>query len=123
MAKKILVIDDEIDLLKMVVVRLKKLGYDVVQAVDGEKGLEMMRSQIPDLVLLDLRMPIIDGYQVCQSKKSDDTIKNIPVILFTASFSSKFISEKVQELGANDYITKPFDAKELLAKIKKILGE
>ena len=124
MSKKILVVDDEPDLLKMTVARLKKAGYVVVQAVDGENGLSMMVSEKPDAVLLDLRMPGIDGYEVCRRKKEDDAIKDIPILLFTASLSNELLDErKVRDMGISDYVIKPFDVRELLEKIKKALGE
>lgn len=123
MAKKILIIDDEPDLLKLVVARVEKAGYVVIQGSDGKNGLDMMYSEKPDLILLDLVMPGVDGYEVCRRKRNDSAIKNIPVILFTANLASKSIDEKARELGAEDYIVKPFDSKELIEKIKKLVGE
>lgn len=123
MAKKILVIDDEADLLMMVVARIKKAGYEVLSAKDGKTGLEMARLENPDLILLDLVMPGIDGYQVCRSLKADSKLKAIPVVIFTASFCATDISQKVKELSADGYISKPFQAKQLIEKIQNILGE
>ena len=123
MAKKSLLVEDEPDISKITTARLKNAGYVVVNAIDGEIGLNMMYLEKPDLVLLDLVMPRVDGYEVCRRKNEDKIIKNIPVILFTASFPSNTMSEKVVKLAAKDYITKPFDAKVLIEKIKKILDE
>jgi len=120
MAKKILIIDDEMDMRKMATARLVKAGYVVIQAGNGNTGLEMVRSEKPDMVLLDLAMPGIDGEEVCRRIKADETIKHIPVMLFTVSIL-KPISERAKEMGADDFIAKPFDSKELLEKIKRIV--
>lgn len=123
MSKKILVIDDEADLRKMVVARLEKAGYHVIPAVDGKTGLEKMRTENPDVVLLDLMMPGVDGYEVCRQKAGDPELKKIPVILFTAIMSSKPLNEIAQELGADDYMAKPFDARKLTEKVRNLIGE
>jgi CheY-like chemotaxis protein len=122
MTKKILIMDDEPDVRKMVTGRLKKAGYDVIEAANGERGLEMLLSKKPDMVLLDLAMPGLDGAAVCRRIKADNATKNIPVMLFTASII-KPISESAKEMGADDYIAKPFDSKELLEKIKILLSK
>jgi len=122
-SKKILVIDDEADLRKMVVARLEKSGYTVIPATDGKTGLEKMRSENPDVVLLDLMMPGVDGYEVCRQKAGDPDLKKIPVILFTAIMSSKPLHEIAQELGADDYMAKPFDAKRLTEKVRNLIGD
>jgi len=120
MAKKILVVDDEPDILKIVTFRLKKLRCDILTADNGKDALDLIRRQRPDLVLLDLRLPIIDGYEVCKQVKADDELKNIPIILLTASSTAK-ISEKTKEFKADGYIIKPFDPEELLKKVKKFI--
>lgn len=122
MTKKILIMDDEPDVRKMVTGRLKKAGYDVIEAANGERGLEMLLSEKPDMVLLDLAMPGLDGAAVCRRIKADNATKNIPVMLFTASII-KPISESAKEMGADDYIAKPFDSKELLEKIRILLSK
>ena len=119
---KILVVDDEPDILQVVIFRLKKLGHEILTATDGKKGLDLIRSQKPGVVLLDLRLPIIDGLEVCRQVKADDKLKNIPIILVTASSSSE-ISKKAKEVKADDYITKPFDSDQLLAKVERFLEE
>ena len=121
MAKKILIVDDEPDVLKVAVGRLKKAGYDTIQAVNGQEGLDAIRGKKPDLVLLDLAMPGINGYEVCRQAKGDEATKDIPIILFTASIATKTIDEKVKELGADDFIIKPFNHEELLEKIGRVL--
>ena len=122
MAKTILIIDDEPDILIMVEARLKKAGYNILKAVNGLEGIDMIMSAKPDLILLDLAMPGIDGYEVCRRSKKDESTKDIPVILFTASVVTASAEEKVKELKADGFIVKPFDHKELLEKIKSIIG-
>jgi CheY-like chemotaxis protein len=121
MAKKILFVDDEPDLLTVATFRLKKSGYEVSTAVNGQEALDFVAQNPPDLILLDLRLPLVSGYEVCQRIKADEKLKKIPVILFTAS-ATRDLSEKAKELGADDYLIKPFEAEVLLEKVKKFLG-
>ena len=120
MAKKILVVDDEEDLLKLTAFRLKKSGYEVLTAVNGQEALDLIQNDRPDLILLDLRIPLISGYDVCKRVRADDKLKDTPIILFTAS--AEGITDKVNEVGANDYLTKPFYQEGLLGKVKKLIG-
>ncbi len=121
MPKKILIVDDEIDILKVVTFRLKKAGYEVLTAVNGKEALDSIRDKRPDLILLDLRLPIMDGYEVCRQVKTDETLKNIPIIFLTASQAER-IKEKVKGYDAEDYLIKPFEPEELLEKVKKFIG-
>ena len=121
MAKKILVVDDEPDILKVVIFRLKKLGHEIATATNGQEALDSIQKEKPDLILLDLRLPVIDGYEVCKRLKTDEELKHIPIILLTASTAGS-IAEKTKEFKADDYLIKPFDMKELRAKVKKFLG-
>lgn len=122
MAKKILFVDDEPDLLKVATFRLKKAGYEVVQAVDGQEALDILAGgSPPDLILLDLRLPVVSGYEVCIKVKGDEKTKNIPVILFTAS--TQDIARKAKEWGAEDYLLKPFEPEVLLEKVKRLLDK
>ncbi|RKY41142.1 MAG: hypothetical protein DRP85_07075 [Candidatus Makaraimicrobium thalassicum] len=121
MAKKILVADDEIDILTVIAFRLESLGYEVLTAVNGKEALDSIQKQTPDLILLDLRMPVMDGYEVCRRLKSDEKLKHIPVILLTASVVSEMV-QKTRELEADDYVIKPFIAEELAEKIRKSIG-
>ncbi|MFQ5867778.1 MAG: PleD family two-component system response regulator [bacterium] len=116
--KCVLLVDDEPDISKTVVFRLKKAGYQIITAENGKTGLELARKERPDLILLDLRVPVMDGCEVCQRLKSDDNFKEIPVIFLTASMVDK-ITDKIKEFGAEDYIIKPFESEELLNKVKK----
>ena len=120
MPKKILIVDDEIDILKVVTFRLKKAGYEVLTAVNGKEALDSIRDKRPDLILLDLRLPIMDGYEVCRQVKTDETLKNIPIIFLTASQAEK-IKEKVKGFDAEDYLIKPFEPEDLLKKVKKFI--
>lgn len=115
MAKKILVVEDEAIILKVLKSRLTNCGYTILIAEDGEAAYKLIKEQKPDLVLLDLRLPIMDGEEVCRLVRRDEKLRHIPIILLTAG-------DKIENLEVTDFITKPFDFKELLDKIKKILG-
>jgi len=119
-AKKILVVEDEADVLRVVCFRLEKAGYQVICATDGQEAWVSIENEIPDLVLLDLRIPKIGGQDVCRRIKADGKLKSIPVILFTASADG--IAEKTKEYCADDYLIKPFTQEDLLGKVKKFIG-
>jgi len=120
MAKKILVVDDEPDVVSLLTLMLKSKGYEVVSAGDGQEAIAKARSENPDLILLDIMLPRLDGYKVARMLKFDENFSHIPIIMLTAK-----IQEKDRELGietgADDYVTKPFDTGILLFKIEKIL--
>ncbi len=120
--KKILLVDDEKDLVDTVSFRLKASGYDVVTAYDGQEALTKTRLEKPDLIVLDLMLPKMDGYKVCRMLKFDERYKDIPIVMFTARVqdSDKKMGE---EVGADAYITKPFDPQNLLSKVKELLKE
>lgn len=120
MVKKILVVDDEPDLLLMMSLRLHTAGYHPLKAASGEAALDILKDNMPDLILLDLLLPKIQGQEICKRLKSDNKFKHIPIIVFTASITR--ISEKTREMGADDYILKPFEPEDLLFKIKKFIG-
>jgi CheY-like chemotaxis protein len=119
----VLIIDDEPDILKVTSIRLRKLGYNVLMAVDGKQGLDTVRREIPDLVLLDLVMPFMNGAEVCEQIRSDHALKHIPIILFTANGSPAMTDEEIKKLGANEYIIKPFEPEDLAGKIEKVLAQ
>ena len=121
MAKKILVVDDEPDLLKVVTFRLRKSGFDIIQATDGKRAMELIQEHKPDLILLDLRLPIMDGGEVCRRVKADDQLKAIPIIILTASTAAVNL-EMIRELKAEDFLVKPFEPDILLEKVKKYIG-
>ncbi len=116
----ILIIDDERDLIELVSYNLAKEGYRVLGARHGESGLQMATDEHPDLIVLDLMLPGIDGLEVCRRLRSGAQTKRIPIIMLTAKNTE---SDRVVglELGADDYVTKPFSPRELAARIKAVL--
>ena len=116
----ILVIDDEKDLIELIRYNLEKDGFEVKGAVDGESGLALAAQELPDLILLDLMLPGIDGLEVCRMLRSETRTARIPVIMLTARGAE---SDRVVglELGADDYVTKPFSPRELTARVKALL--
>ncbi|MEB3267907.1 MAG: response regulator, partial [Leptolyngbya sp.] len=115
--EKILVVDDEASIRRILETRLSMIGYDVVTAADGEEALETFRAAHPDLVVLDVMMPKLDGYGVCQElRKESDS----PIIRLTALGD---VADRITglELGADDYVVKPFSPKELEARIRSVL--
>jgi DNA-binding response OmpR family regulator len=121
-AKKILVVDDEPDVASLLTLMLKSQGYEVVAAGDGQEALEKARAENPDLILLDVMLPRLDGYKVARMLKFDENYRHIPIIMLTAKIQEKD-KQTGMEMGANDYVTKPFDTAILLAKIKDILAK
>lgn len=123
MANKIMIVDDEPDVVDLVKLVLKSEGYEVVTANSGKEALEKMVKEMPDLVLLDIMMPQMDGWEVYNHIKSNTTTKDIPVAMLTAKSQSidKMIGLHVVQV--DDYITKPFGRAELLERVKKILSE
>lgn len=118
--KKILVVDDEMELVNALEIRLRNEGFEVKTAEDGEDGLKMAREEKPDLLILDLMLPKLDGYKVCRLLKFDQRYKDIPVIMLTARAEEQARSLGM-EMGADAYITKPFEWDELLEKISGFL--
>jgi two-component system, OmpR family, alkaline phosphatase synthesis response regulator PhoP len=120
--KKILVVEDEAELTGAIQIRLEQAGYEVLIAYDGQEALEKARTENPDLIVLDLMLPKIDGYKVCRLLKFDGKYKNIPVVMLTARAQEK--DENLgYEVGADAFITKPFKYQVLLAKITELLGD
>ena len=113
MSAKILIVDDETTIVDILAYNLRKAGYETIEAYDGQKGLNLALSENPDLVILDIMMPIMDGYEVCKRLRK---VSQVPVIMLTAKAEE---SDKVLsfELGADDYITKPFGVREMLARV------
>lgn len=117
---KILIVDDEPDIVTALGIRLKSAGYEVIAAADGMEGLDAARKQNPDLILLDIMLPKLDGYKVCRILKFDENYRHIPIIMITAKVTD--INKKMgEEVGADCYITKPFNPEELMSKIKETL--
>jgi len=121
MGKKILIVDDELDLLKVTLLRLKKTGYEVFGGVDGQEALNLARQIIPDLIILDVYLPVINGDDVAKRLKKDDELKHIPIILISANPMT--LDERVMECGADGYLAKPYEHDELIGMVKKVLGQ
>ncbi len=118
--KHILAIDDETDILQLISYHLKKEGYSVTCVESGEAALQQTAENPPDLILLDLMLPGVDGMEVCRTLKSDPQTKNIPIIMLTAR-DEEFDMVMGLEMGADDYMTKPFSPRVLLARVKAVL--
>ncbi|HNX68522.1 MAG TPA: response regulator [Candidatus Omnitrophota bacterium] len=121
MKKRILVVDDEPDILSIVEARLIALGYEVLTARDGQEGLNTARKESPDMILLDLMLPKLDGYKVCRMLKFDKTYDHIPIVIFSAKGS---VADKkmAEEVGADAYLTKPFNQETFKQTIQKLIG-
>ena len=118
---KVLIVDDEpfnVDVLQQ---ELEDLNYQILTAFNGQEALDKIKSQQPDLILLDLMMPVLDGFAVLSQIKADNDLRDIPVIIVSAANDSKSIVKGIKQ-GADDYITKPVDADHLIKKLKEYLG-
>jgi phosphate regulon transcriptional regulator PhoB len=117
---RILIVDDEKDIVDLVAYNLEKEGHEVLKAYDGERAMQIVRTKAPDLLLLDLMLPGIQGLEVCKRLRQDTSTALIPIIMLTAKGDE---IDKILglEVGADDYITKPFSVKELLARVKALL--
>ena len=120
MPKKILIIEDEIDVCEVVEYNLVREGYRVLNTGDGEQGLFLARKEAPDLVLLDLMLPGVDGIEICRVLKTDPVTGDIPIIMVTAKGEESDIVLGLG-VGADDYVTKPFSPRELIARVKAVL--
>jgi len=119
--KKILVVDDSPTELKIILASLQTKNYDIVTANDGEEALKQAHAESPDLIILDVVMPKMDGFQACRKLKTTDNLKDIPVIMLTSK------NQKTDEFwgkkqGADEYLTKPFDEQDLLDAVARNLG-
>ncbi|HYA11865.1 MAG TPA: response regulator, partial [Thermodesulfovibrionales bacterium] len=117
---KILIVDDAVDTVELLRKRFRSEGYDTAEANDGEEALQKVEQYHPDLIVLDVMMPKLDGYEVCRRLKADENTKYVPVLMLTAKGE---VENKVKglEIGADDYLPKPFDYKELSARVKSLL--
>jgi len=122
MKYKIILAEDEPQIARLIKFKLEREGYEVIWEKDGGAALESIKENTPDLVLLDIMMPVMDGYQVLKKIKEDENLKNIPVIMLTAKGQERDIVKGI-EMGSEDYIVKPFRPAELVARIKKVLGD
>ncbi|MGL5821908.1 MAG: response regulator transcription factor [Sarcina sp.] len=115
--KRILIVDDEAHIRELIKFNLEMNGFKTIQAADGKEALEVARERQVDLIILDLMLPVIDGFEVCKEVRKDSVIGNTPIIMLTAK--GEEIDKIVGlEIGADDYITKPFSVRELIARVK-----
>lgn len=119
--KKILVAEDDPNIAKLICMRLEVNGYDAILARDGEEAIQKARAEKPALLVLDLMLPKITGYEVCQMLKFDEQHKGMPIIILTA-LSEQHERDKAIESGADAYFIKPFDLKLLITKIQEFVG-
>jgi DNA-binding response OmpR family regulator len=120
--KRILIVEDETELVKAIEIRIKHAGYEVLTAYDGQEGLEKAKKEKPDLIILDLMLPKMDGYKVCALLKKDARFSRIPIIMLTARAQES--DKKLGfEVAVDAYITKPFQHEVVLAKVRDLLGE
>jgi DNA-binding response OmpR family regulator len=119
--KRILVVDDEIYIVHILEFTLTMEGYEVLTASDGEEALRKVEQDRPDLIVLDIMMPKLDGYEVCRKLREDEDFRSIPVVLLSAK-GRPIDRETGLEVGADDYIVKPFSPRRLLEKIRDLLA-
>jgi phosphate regulon transcriptional regulator PhoB len=120
MAERILVIEDDCDILELVQYNLARQGFAVMEAKDGEDGLGKARQHQPDLIVLDLMLPGLDGIDVCKTLRGESATKGIPIVILSAKGEESDVVVGL-ELGADDYVTKPFSPRELIARIRAVL--
>jgi DNA-binding response OmpR family regulator len=118
--KKILIVDDEWDIIKAVTIRLQTNGYEVISALNWAQGISMVHKEMPDLVILDVRMPSGNGFSVVENLKQSDRTDRIPIIFLTGS-PERNTEERAIKVGARFYIKKPYDSEELLDAVKRAL--
>ena len=120
MNKKILIIEDEPEQIEVLKIRLEANNFEVISALDGEEGLAKANKEKPDLILLDIVMPKINGYEVCKHIKQNPEMKNIPIIVISA-IGAKDFEERCLDAGAEECIRKPYDSADVVTRIKKHL--
>lgn len=117
---RILIVDDEPDLRSVLRFGLEAERFEVIEAADGEEGLKLACEQVPDLIVLDLMLPRMDGYKVCRALKFDDRYRQIPVIILSAR-SGETDRRLAMDLGADAFVTKPYDMKDLVSRVREQL--
>jgi DNA-binding response OmpR family regulator len=120
--KKLLVVEDDALIRELIRINLESAGFVIVMATDGFQGLEMARTENPDLIVLDIMLPKMDGFKVCRILKFDDKYKHIPIIMLTARIQ-EVDKETGFKTGADGYMTKPFETEELIKKINQVLAD
>jgi CheY-like chemotaxis protein len=119
---RILIAEDERDILDLISFTLQYASHEVIPTDNGEEALEMARQELPDLVLLDVRMPRLTGYEVCKSLKTDERTRHIPVVFLSAKGQEAEVKAGI-EAGASEYLLKPFAPDQLITKLQTILGD
>ena len=120
MGRVILIVEDDPKNLKLIRDLLQIRGYTALEATDGKQGVDMARAKMPDLILMDIQMPVMDGFEAISILKADPVTKSIPIIALTA-FAMQGDKEKCMEAGCNDYITKPLDTRAFVTKVREYL--
>jgi two-component system cell cycle response regulator DivK len=120
MSKRILVVEDHEENRRLLRDLLTSVGYELIEAVTGEEGLELAEAEVPELILMDIQLPGMDGYEVTRRIKGNPALRHIPIIAVT-SYALSGDDQKALEAGCDAYVTKPFDPAELLAKIQEFL--
>jgi len=122
MAKRVLIADDEPNIVTSLEFLMEQAGMEVQVARDGQEAIDMAESFRPDLILLDVMMPVLNGYEVCQRLKSDPKLRHVRVLILSAKGRDVEVA-KGRELGADGYITKPFSTRELVSKVRALLDQ
>lgn len=123
MPKHVLVIEDDPDLIQLVSKLLKSAGYLVTACDDGEQGYIAIQRERPDLIVLDVNLPTMDGFEICERIKADKMTRKIPIVIMTAAYTSAEDAERGLKLGAAEYVIKPFMHVPFLAAVRRILDE
>jgi CheY-like chemotaxis protein len=121
MKKVVLIVEDDLKSLKLFRDLLQASGYTILEATNGKKAIELAREKKPDLILMDIQMPVMDGFEATKILKADAETRNIPIIVLT-SYAMKEDDEKIREAGCDAYISKPIDTKEFLKKVAEYLS-
>jgi CheY-like chemotaxis protein len=119
---KILVVDDEPDIVRVVVKLMTSRGHDVRTAADGQEALEQVVADRPDVIILDLNLPTMDGFEVCRRLKSDEATRSIPIVMMTAAYVSMDDARRGEDTGADEYVIKPFLREVLIHNVERLLG-
>ncbi|HZT47711.1 MAG TPA: response regulator [Hyphomicrobiaceae bacterium] len=120
MSKRILIVEDQEDNRAILRDLLSQAGYDLIEAADGGKGVELARSERPDLILMDIQLPVLDGYEATRQIKGTAELKSIPIIAVT-SYALSGDEAKARAAGCDGYVTKPFSPRQLLAKVREFM--
>ena len=120
---KILVVDDEPDIVRVVVKIMEARGHSVVTAKDGPSAVEMAKAEVPDVIILDLNLPQMDWFEVCKMIKTGETTNHIPVVMMTAAYTTVEDAEKGTDLGADEYVVKPFLREVLIHNVERLIPE